>query len=208
MRHRTTLAGLACATLVLVTSCGDGEANGSPTTPPQAPVAPSSSNFGAPTVENPLDTSSIDTKPCDVATPEQIEQLPGTVRETFSEGRAAKSKSCVWIFEDERGDSFGNITAGTNLEDGADGLRTLYKAQSRGTLTVFEELQPVRGYPAVAYEQGGENEGDCTMAVGLRDDTVYLISIGLLEDHPNYTEPCALGAKIAEFAIEYLKGKQ
>ncbi|WP_116049548.1 DUF3558 domain-containing protein [Amycolatopsis palatopharyngis] len=209
MRHRSVSATvLACAALILASGCDDGNAAGSPTTAPPTPATQSPSNFGAPTVENPLDTSSIDTKPCDVAKPEQMEQLPGTVGESKTEDTAAKSKSCAWLFDDEDQFSLGSVTAGTNLEVGANGLRTYYKAQAQGTLTVFEELPPVKGYPAVAYEQGGEREGKCAMAVGVRDDRVYSLTVSLRKDHPNYSEPCTIGAKIAGFAIEYLQGRQ
>ncbi|SFA78664.1 Protein of unknown function [Amycolatopsis marina] len=204
----TFTAALACTALALTSACDDGNTTGSPTTAPPTTTAQSPANFGTPTVENPLDTSSIDAKPCDVATPEQMNQLPGTVSESKTEDTALKSQSCAWFFDDEDQFSLGTVRAGTNLEGGANGLRTYYKAQAQGTLTVFKELPPVQGYPAVAYEQGGEREGKCAMAVGVRDDRAYTLTVSLRKDHPNYSDPCTIGTKISEFAIEYLQGKQ
>jgi hypothetical protein len=206
---RSTLAAALVATaLVLVAGCGDSGAAGTPTTAPTPQSSPTQTDFGEPKVTDALDTSSIDTMPCDVATPEQIATLPGTVRDSFSEDTAAKSRSCAWLFDDESGFSIGTVTAGTNMEDGNNGLRTYYQAEAKGQLTVFKELPPVKGYPAVAYEQGGEREGKCSMAVGLRDDVVYTASARLTEDHPNYSDPCTVGATVAGFAIDYLKGQQ
>lgn len=209
MRYRATLAAaLASAALLFVAGCGDETASGTPTAAPSTGPSSSASDFGAPEVETPLDTSSIDSTPCDVATAEQIEQLPGTNSEKKTEDTATKSKSCAWFFEDEDQFSLGSVRAGTILEPGANGLQTYYKADSNGNLGHFEELPPVMGYPAVAYEQAAKNPGDCTMAVGVRNDMAYSVSIGLRKDHPNYDDPCTVGRKIAEFAIEYLQGKQ
>jgi hypothetical protein len=202
---RSTLAAALVATaLVLVAGCGDSGAAGTPTTTSAPQSSPTQSDFGEPKVTNPLDTSSIDTKPCDVATPEQMTTLPGTVKETFSEDTAIKTKDCAWLFDDDRGFSLGSVTAGT----APNGVRTYYKAEANGTLGYFAELPPVKGYPAITFEQGDKSEGDCTMVVGLRDDAVYVIGSRLREDHPNYGDPCTVSETVAGFAIDYLKGQQ
>jgi hypothetical protein len=199
---------MVSATLTLATGCGGDSATGSPTTAQQAPSTASSPGSGEPYIENPLDTSSIDNTPCDVTSKEQIESLPGTIRNMMTESLGGNSQTCAWVFEGKDGYSLGSVRAGINREAGTNGLQTLYKEEAAGNLGYFEELDPIKGYPVVAYERATKNQGDCTMAVGFRNDVVYLISIGLRDDHPNYDDPCTIGRKIAEFGIEYLQGRQ
>lgn len=74
-----------------------------------------------------------------------------------------------------------------------------------GTLTSFTPLPPIDGYPAVSYAQGGEGEGVCTLAIGVRDDLLYTVIARLDTGNPHRSDPCGVAAKIGSFGIEYLK---
>ncbi|MER7862680.1 hypothetical protein ABTX61_26525 [Amycolatopsis japonica] len=66
-------------------------------------------------------------------------------------------------------------------------------------------MDPIEGYPAVVYANGGEGKGNRTLAVGVRDDLVYNLTPRLSSEHPSYSDPGGLAVKVAAAAIKNLK---
>jgi hypothetical protein len=109
-------------------------------------------------------------------------------------------KNCVWVFAD----GSGNVGAGMVTKNN-DGLSGIYYQSTHGGLTTFKPVASIEGYPAVVYANGGEGDGVCTLAVGIRNDLVYTIIPRLRPQNPYLADPCGMATKIAQFAIQQLK---
>jgi hypothetical protein len=206
MKGRKILtATFAVAALTLMAGCGSaGTIGTSSPVPTPTSAKPSSSVNGAPVVENPLNTSTIDSSPCDVATQGQVETLGMKLQSAQVTSSPPRSSYCTWTFDNRAG----TINGGTVLENTA-GLGSLYAKKSSGQLTHFQPISPIAGYPAVIYANGAQiGDGFCSLAVGVRNDLTYTVDTNLHSASPHYNDPCAAAQKIAEFAIQYLKGRQ
>jgi hypothetical protein len=201
MRSRTALLGiLACAALLSATGCSN-TTNGNPST--QQPNATSAGGLpadGAPNVQNPIaNTATSESDPCSSVTTAQIESLGGKVDRSRVDDMTL-GKNCVWVFAD----GSGNVGAGMVTKN-TDGLSGIYYQSTHGGLTTFKPVSPIEGYPAVVYANGGEGDGVCTLAVGIRNDLVYTVIPRLRPQNPYLTDPCGMATKIAQFAIQQLK---
>lgn len=206
MKYRpSTVVIVLCASLGLLTGCGSDTSPGNATTAStSAAITSGPPDSGAPGVDDPLKTDSIDNTPCNAATAKQLESFGGKLKNSSTDPVLSKSKACGWVFED----GWGTITAGTILENSR-GLSSLYSKQAKGQLTSFQPLPPIEGYPAVLYADGGRiGDGQCSLAVGLRNDRSYVVGTDLGLQNSHYANPCELATKLAEFAIQYLKGRQ
>jgi hypothetical protein len=201
MRPRTALLGiLTCAALISTTACSN-TTNGSPSI--QLPAPPSTGGLptdGAPSVDNPIaNTAVAESDPCSTVTTPQIESLGGKVDRSRVDDMTL-GKNCVWVFAD----GSGNVGAGMVTKN-KDGLSGIYSQSARGGLTTFKPVEPIEGYPAVVYANGGEGAGVCTLAVGIRNDLVYTIIPRLRPQNHYLADPCGMATKIAQFAIQQLK---
>jgi hypothetical protein len=204
MKHRPSIvAAILCGSLAFAAGCGSG--SGTVTNKPSTPASASNlPQAGAPSVDNPLKTDSIDNTPCNAATAEQVESIGGKLKNADTSPMLGKSMACHWVFED----GLGAISANT-LPENTSGLSSLYSKQSKGQLTAFQPLPPIEGYPAVLFADGGRlGDGVCSMTAGLRNDLSYIVGVDLDPRNPHYSDPCDLATKLAGFAIQYLKGKQ
>ncbi|AGM10527.1 hypothetical protein AORI_7946 [Amycolatopsis keratiniphila] len=145
------------------------------------------------------DTSAVESEPCAAIPGAEIESIAGKVKRTRAEDMTA-GKACTWVFE------LSPTTVNAGLVMGnKDGLSAIYAQHASGSLTTFKPVEPIDGYPAVVYANGGEGKGNCTLAVGVRDDLVYHVIPRLSSEHPSYSDPCGLAAKVAAAAIKHLK---
>ncbi|WP_134664269.1 MULTISPECIES: DUF3558 domain-containing protein [unclassified Amycolatopsis] len=147
----------------------------SASTPP-SPSLPLSSarnalpSHGAPAVPAPIgSTAEVESDPCRAVSTAEVEALGTKVVNAAPEGDQS-GKSCVWTYAGEYGTINAGLTPGNK-----DGLSSLYASSEDGTLTSFTPLPPIDGYPAVTYAQGGEGEGVCTLAAGVRDELLYTV---------------------------------
>ncbi|MGW4126602.1 DUF3558 domain-containing protein [Amycolatopsis japonica] len=198
---RPTATYLTLAALALVALLG-GCSGKKPDAPP-ATGAPSSTGLpsgGAPAVTDPIaNTSAVESDPCGAIPTAEIETIAGKVKRTRAEDMTV-GKACTWVFE------VSPTTINAGLATGnKDGLGALYAQHAAGSLTTFKPVDPVDGYPAVIYANGGEGKGNCTLAVGVRDDLVYTVIPRLSSEHPSYSDPCGLAVKVAAAAIKNLK---
>ncbi len=199
---RVTATFMIIATLASVAvlgGCGNEKAgNPTPTTAPSSAGLPSA---GAPDVTDPItNTAAAESDPCGAIPTTALETVAGKVKRSRSEDMTA-GKGCTWVLEL----SPNTINAGL-VTGNKDGLSALYAQKAAGSLTTFKPADPVDGYPAVVYANGGEGKGNCTLAVGVRNDLVYNVIPRLSSEHPSFSDPCGLAAKVAAAAIKNLKG--
>lgn len=194
----TVLAVFACTV-----ACGDGEKSG------QASPAPTTANSATgnpeagapPTVPNPLPASLIKADPCKVLTPEQAKTLfSGVEPETDPAQDTGAAMACHWSNVD-RGSTIG-IQLVYAWENGLD---TVYKKRVEAGL--FEELEPVQGYPVVAYGPTDDRPtGRCNLAIGIADNAAFEADVKLADSKVGKADPCAAARDIADLAITTLKG--
>jgi hypothetical protein len=201
MRPRTTLlTAMACASLALIAACSN-QTTGQPTATTSAASSSGLPKDGAPAVASPIvDTAASEKDPCSTIPTTDIEGIGGKV-ESSRVNDLALGKSCVWILADSKGTVSAGMVVGNK-----DGLSGIYYQSTHGGLTTFKPLPEIDGYPAVVYANGGERPYTCTLALGVRDDLVYTISSQLRTGNPFYNDACGLNTKIAQVAVQKLKG--
>ncbi|RSN59059.1 DUF3558 domain-containing protein [Amycolatopsis sp. WAC 04182] len=200
MRPKATLLTIAAlSSMALLGGCSD-QKSGTPT-PTSAPSPTGLPSNGAPAVANPIaNTARYESDPCATIPTADIESIGGQVERSEQENMTM-GKACAWIFSKGANTVSAGLVAGNK-----DGLSSLYAQNATGGLTTFKPVEPVAGYPAVVYANGGEGPGTCTLAIGVRDDLVYTIIPRLGSDHPSYSDPCGLAAKVGAAGIKNLKG--
>lgn len=202
MRRLIIAATITCTTLLFVTGCNGDKTPGSPTPAPASSSA-GLPRAGAPAVQSPLKTDLLATDPCGAATKSEVEGVGGALKSATAEDIAG-GRGCAWIFAN----SAGNVSGALNVSQ-PDGLSHLYALKAQGSgVTTFKPLPDIAGYPAVEYANGGEGQGACQLAVGLRDDMTYVLVTQLRRGSPHLNDPCGLSVKIAEFTIQHLKAAQ
>jgi hypothetical protein len=83
------------------------------------------------------------------------------------------------------------------------GLSTLY--QKRGEVGLFQELPPVRGYPAVIYDPiDARSSGTCPVSVGVSDSLAYDVIL-MAPTGPLKADPCGAAHQIATTVLGHLK---
>ncbi|EME56750.1 DUF3558 domain-containing protein [Amycolatopsis decaplanina] len=201
MRRLIIAATITCTTLLLATACKGDTTSGSLTPAPASSMG--LPRAGAPAVQSPLKTDLLATDPCGAATKTEVEAVGGTLKNAAAED-IASGRGCAWIFAN----SAGNVSGALNVNQ-PDGLSHLYALKAQGSgVTTFKPLPNIAGYPAVEYANGGEGQGACQLAVGLRDDVTYVLVTQLRRGSAYLEDPCGLSVKIAEFAIQHLKAVQ
>ncbi len=202
MRPRNSLAAMITAgALASITACG-GPTNGTAAPSSPSDTAPASSANLAPKVDQPIsNTAGVETDPCSAVSTATVESAASKVKNSRT-NTSNLGNTCVWIFEN----SGGNVSAGV-VTANKQGVNALYIQNSRGGLTTFKPQPPILGYPAVVYANGGETEGSCNLAVGIRDDVTYTVIAQLRHDSPVYSDSCGMATKIASAAITHLKGQ-
>ncbi|GAB3703272.1 hypothetical protein GCM10027598_02230 [Amycolatopsis oliviviridis] len=201
MRRLIIAATITCTTLLFATACNGDKTSGNP-----APAPTSSAGLpraGAPAVQSPLKTDLLATDPCGAASKTEVESVGGALQSAEAEDIAG-GRGCAWIFAGFAGD----VSGALNVSQ-PDGLSHLYALKAQGSgVTTFKPLQDIAGHSAVEYANGGEGQGACQLAVGLRDDMTYVLVTQLRGGNPYLDDPCGLSVKIAEFAIQHLKAVQ
>ena len=155
---------------------------------------------GAPDVANPLDASMLRDQPCKAVTDQQAEKLPGKLSDT-----ATRKDGCVWSYD---GDLFRLGAINGDLEvDNPEGLSSYY-GDFDDDDTKVNPVDPIKGYPAIYFDIGTQDPGNCVIKVGIRNSLVYTSHAVLDSEHPSYDEPCEVAREFTEIAIENLKEAQ
>lgn len=207
----TTAAVLALVTAL--SSCSDEDPpadDGGPIPPPTG--VPSSStpaqalpHSGAPPVASPVaDTARWEGDPCSVITVQQLSSIGLTSAEPERDDLESAGPGCLW---DVSADAPSLVSGGFATAGKREGLSTIYKNHQVGALTLFEELPPIEGHPAVVADPKDERStGACAVGVGLRDDLVYTVAMTADPSTEQGKDPCAWAAKVAALAMQTMKG--
>ncbi|RSN37883.1 DUF3558 domain-containing protein [Amycolatopsis sp. WAC 01416] len=188
---------LAAAASLLTGGCG-AQVTGTATT--SAPSSARLPSDGAPAVTDPIAaTASVEADPCSAIPTAEIEAIGGKVKNSRLDD-LTMGNNCVWVFQE----SPNTVSAGL-VTGNKDGLSALYAQNATSGLTTFKPVDPINGYPAVIFANGGEGEGNCTLAVGVRDDLVYTVIPRLTDHHPSFSDPCGMATKVAAAAINHIK---
>ncbi|MGH3520273.1 MAG: DUF3558 domain-containing protein [Haloechinothrix sp.] len=202
------LAGLASAALIV--GCSDDSTNGTPQPaggqPPQTAQQPDSAlpHSGAPKVTDPIETAAFEADPCGVVTEVQLKSMGMTLDEFEPELDFPAGPKCDWLLHPVRAGSFGGAFLTANPE----GLSNFYAKDKADEWGYFEEVDPIKGYPAVVVALNDPpGEGFCNLEVGLRDDLAFSVGVsGSWEESPLYDDPCGVAQKLAELVIKNMKG--
>ncbi|WP_410576328.1 DUF3558 domain-containing protein [Amycolatopsis sp. lyj-108] len=188
---------LAAAASLLTGGCGTQVTGTATTSAPSSARLPSD---GAPAVTAPInDTARVEKDPCSAIPTAEIEAIGGKVKNSRLDD-LTMGNNCVWVFQE----SPNTVSAGL-VTGNKDGLSALYAQNAAAGLTTFKPVDPINGYPAVIFANGGEGEGNCTLAVGVRDDLVYTVIPRLTDQHPSFSDPCGMATKVAAAAINNIK---
>ncbi|WP_317493946.1 DUF3558 domain-containing protein [Haloechinothrix sp. LS1_15] len=175
---------------------GDNEQQGSAELP----------HSGAPAVEDPIvaDIAPYEDDPCRTIDDALLAEAGFTYEDTAADTDVQGDPICHWHASD--GSSYGVTVMVSNTE----GLSGIYANHAGGGLGLFEELDPVSGYPAVAASQSDARDiGICTVAVGIRDDLAVSanFTVGTGEDARYEDTPCQGAHELAEVVVATLQGE-
>ncbi|NIJ14325.1 hypothetical protein FHU38_004669 [Saccharomonospora amisosensis] len=186
------LTGAACARTV-------------PGTATLAPVVRQSDElpgYGAPKVEKPLDIDYFLANPCAALTDAQIVKYYGEGNVKSPKLDEATGPECRW-YTPKQGPAGINIIY-PDIHDL--GLTALY--DSKYMYAFLYELEPVDGYPVVAYGILDERaEGECALRIGTSDRATIDVTIRLGERKIGKLDPCEDGRAVAVDIIRNIKAR-
>jgi hypothetical protein len=190
----------AVAMLATLAGCSDDTPGGpSPSSPNTSAEARQLPYAGAPVVENPMPASVIQRDPCTVLTAGQIAELFDTPPAPQSDDSGI-AKTCRW--SDPRQGSSVNIQL---VYAARDGLSQFYATKDAGDL--WQPLEPVQGYPVVAYGaiDTRETTASCGVVVGIADNMVFEADVNVSDSKAGDADPCLVARRVADLAITTLK---
>jgi hypothetical protein len=200
MRTRN-FASLAAIIAVgsLLAGCSGNTAPGTPL--PATSTSAGKPDTGAPAVPRPLDTKSIEAAPCDAVTAAQVASLGSPQKSATSKPSEPLGPACTWRFATEHPSS----VTGTVFTADHSGVAGIYAKQQSGGFTDFRPFT-TNGYPGAIYANSDHPlAGECALAVGVRDDLTYAISVSLDSANTPLGDPCEVGKKVAGFVLEHLQ---
>lgn len=156
---------------------------------------------GAPKVDNPLDTTRFQQDPCQSLTATQAQELnvnsPGEPRE------APLGNACEFRGRSDRG----ALVEVAFQDKHPFGLSAVYQANEDGKLDFFDELDPIEGYPAVAWAGTDDRpNGGCAVDVGVSDEIAFSLVVRLSQANVGEKDPCDTAAMVAGLALQTMKG--
>lgn len=189
---------LAVVGMVVVSGCTvPSEGTPLPATSTQEPSSGSNSDLpsdGAPKVENPLDASHFEQKPCDALKPEDAKTL-----NVPPEGEQQKGSNlgewCMWFNHDTNGSLSAYFFSGDER-----GLSSVYREAHATGWAYFERIDDVEGHPAVVYNLSRKKEQPkegCTVAVGLTDQLVFTADVSISDAKLGNADPCPYAVQAA-----------
>uniref|UniRef100_UPI003F4982DB DUF3558 domain-containing protein n=1 Tax=Amycolatopsis sp. CA-096443 TaxID=3239919 RepID=UPI003F4982DB len=193
---RPARAGIPALALVLAAAAGCAS-TAPPTTAPSA-AAPAAPTGGAPAIAHPLPASLIRTDPCRTLTPAQVHDLLGVAApgHPSDSGIAAV---CHWADLDR-----GSSVTVQFVYAWTDGLGRVYAKKDEG---FFRELEPVQGYPIVAYGPTDDSpSGRCGVAVGIAATAAFEADATLPRSSVGREDPCQAARRIADAVLTTAKG--
>jgi hypothetical protein len=154
---------------------------------------------GAPKVENPLDVSRFEQKPCDALTPKQAQDL--NVSATGEPDTDAFGEICRWRNDQTQG----SVSMGFFSSDKR-GLSSVYREAKGSDFPFFKPIEDIEGHPAVAFHtKVKEPTTDCAVAVGVTDQLVFTARVALSIANTGQKEPCEVAAQVAGMMMKTMQ---
>ncbi|WP_432849192.1 DUF3558 domain-containing protein [Amycolatopsis sp. CA-161197] len=204
MTNHRQLITMSGAAVVLAFAAGcSGSLAAVPATTNPSPTAPALPHSGAPKVQNPLPASVLAGDPCQQAlTADQLEKILGTAPQGKRDD-ASIGPACNWTNADTAAVVGVGYTSQTHQ-----GLSALYQ-NTKPQATVWKELAPIQGFPAVAHStyESGTNTGFCQVSVGIADDLSFDASLGLSTAKIGKVDPCGVAEQVADMVVTNLRQK-
>lgn len=204
------------AAVVLLTGCSSVEA-GTPSSQADASESdtgasgrPSTTSDSVPAVDDPLDASAYEDKPCDLLAEDFLDDLgfteSGDASLADDGGPAADvGPSCEWDVSGGIDSIFVQVQTG-NRDAGSGGIVGPYEAHESGDMAYWNPVT-VSDYPAVfAGRTDNRDNGECSMFVGIRDDLTFSVISGPIDDKSE--NACRRTKRVAEHVIDTLEGSQ
>ncbi|MDQ3790687.1 MAG: DUF3558 domain-containing protein [Actinomycetota bacterium] len=157
---------------------------------------------GAPEVPNPLDTESFQRDPCTTLTNAQVDELKAQSGKPHDGGLG---NACEFR---SRADRLALIDIAF-ADEYPHGLSALYQGNKDGKWAFFEELPPIEGFPAVAYDSVDQRDtGACAVDVGTSNDIAFEVSLQLSAGNVGKKDPCETAAMVAGMVVQTMKAAQ
>lgn len=204
-RYVGTIAAIAAGTFLLTACTGDRKVAGTATAPSSSSSSADTPAGGAPKVGSPLPDKVLDGNPCDNAiTSEQLTDFLGQTLPA-KPNNDALGPGCHWGSASGSGAGI-NVTYQTKSDQG---LNLAYQnVQPKAARWIV--LDPVQGYPAVAYaSNGGVDPNDkrtCVIVVGVTDQLAYAVALVLGNNaYKEGKDSCVIGRDVADAVMTNLK---
>lgn len=205
---RPFLVGLG-ATLLVVTACTStqtGTASPSSTDDITAKTGGTHSGLpdaGAPEVTAPLDTTEFQKKPCTTLNAVQIAALLGPDVKPKEDPNDLAGPSCFWHPTSVTQATVSVIYNTKNQR----GLTAVYEQQGT-TFPLFVPMEPIDGYPTVAYGQADlRSKGSCAIALGTSDQQIVDVSVTLSEGNIGKKDPCKAAHEVTSTVLNNLRAR-
>lgn len=182
---------------------GGSSTSSSPSSDPDEPESDELPYAGAPAVTNPLDTASFEQDPCRALTSAQADTLkvrfPGNLRDS------SLGKACEFRVRSDRL----ALVEVASLDKNPFGVSAIYQAEEDGKLELFEPLEPIDGYPVVAYGAlDRQDSGACSVVLGASDEIAFEIALQQSDGNIGKKDPCETAAMVAGLVVETMKAAQ
>jgi uncharacterized protein DUF3558 len=180
---------IAVLSMVVVSGCTVATAG-----TPQAASTTTSGGLpsdGAPKVENPLDVSHFEEKPCDALTTEDAKEL--NVPATGEQSDNGVGQTCAW-----NNGSTGGALGLSFLSKDKRGLSSVYREAKGSDWPFFEPIDDIEGHPAVAYSPKQKNPTtDCAIGIGVTDQLSIAVYAALSDANVGKRNPCEAATQAA-----------
>ncbi len=159
---------------------------------------------GAPAVTSPIDTSQFQQKPCTTLTDGQVAELLGPDVQPKEELTGEAGPSCFWHPRSVTQAAVSVIYATKNRR----GLTSIYQQQGT-TFPLFIPMEPIDGYPTVAYGQADlrTSNGKCAIALGTSNQDIIDVSVALSEGNVGKKDPCAAAHEVTATVLNNLRAR-
>lgn len=213
MRSRVPACLVALMAFALAAGCTTTSAGSPSSVPPSEtsssvpttssggdPGDPELPYAGAPAVADPLDTSRYQQDPCQALSEAQAQELNLNYPGEIQDGGLGNECRLQGRTDDRA------RVAIASLDKYPYGLSAAYKANEDGKFSVFEELPPIEGYPAIV--RAGVDDrpnGGCTVEIGTSDEIAFDVSVLLAQEFVGVKDPCESAVLVAGEVLRTMK---
>jgi hypothetical protein len=197
------------ATMLLATACTatqNGTATPSSTNPVMSSTGEPAAQLpgpGVPDVADPIDTTQFQQKPCTTLTDAQITELLGRDTEQKLEDVGNFGVGCSWHPRTVTQAAVSVIYATRNRS----GLTAIYQ-QKGTTFPLFLPMEPIDGYPTVAYGQADlRSKGNCAIALATSNEDIVDVSVTLSEGNVGKKDACTAAHEVAATVLNNLRAR-